>query len=629
MKLTDFITNSDVRTYILGKSMAGRIFPARDDREAWAGVPIDLQQAWVTQAESYLDYEWPSLRATAFMAYFEEGSRKPYDSVETERRNALCTLLIAECIEAKGRFLREIMNVVWLLCEQTTWCAPAHHYLSLKPEEFLSNVEEPLFDLSAGETAALLAWTFHLLKSPLDEISPLIRARIRVELERRIIAPYMARNDFWWMGFGEREVNNWNPWCNANMLTVLLLLDMEPERKAALYDKVLRSLDRYVEVQFDDGGCDEGSTYWARAAGMLLVNLELLYRASDGALSVYDQPLIKKLGQFVYNMNIDGHYYVNFADGSAIASQDYGMIHLYGSRIQDDQLRALGQIGFRTYRVPDRRGKGISFFQEMISLHSFANIQQEAALAPPLKQDVWLPNLQVMAARELEGSSQGLFAAIKGGHNDESHNHNDIGHFVIYVNGKPFLIDIGVEMYTQKTFSPQRYEIWTMQSGYHSVPVINGFEQKEGRTFRAEDVTYENSVDTVRFGVELASAYPAEAGVQSWHRSLTLRRGLNPIIELQESCLFTEPTDQLLLHMMSSQPPQHLKQGQIRLQDQANNQLILFYEHEQWEAVIEHITVTDESLTRVWGDSLYRIQFQLRHAVQQGNWVFQMAEKLK
>lgn len=627
MKLTDFITISDVKTYILGKSLEGRIFPALDDREAWASVPETLRQAWVTQAESYLNYEWPSLRAAAFMAYFEEGSRKPYDSVETERRGALCTLLIAEFLEAKGRFLREITNVIWLLCEQTTWCAPAHHYLSLRPADVLFDVEEHLFDLSAGETAALLAWTSHMLKSQLDEISPLIRARIRVELERRIIAPYTDRNDFWWMGFGDREVNNWNPWCNANMLTVLLLQEMEAERKTMLFDKVLRSLDRYLEVQFEDGGCDEGSTYWARAAGMLLVNLELLYRASDGELQAYDQPLIQKLGQFVYTMHIDGHYYVNFADGSAIASQDYSMIHLYGSRIQDDQLCALGQMGFRTYQVPDCRRKGISFFQEMNSLLSFATIVEEAELAPPRVQDVWLPNLQVMVARQSEGSAQGLFTAIKGGHNDESHNHNDIGHFVVYVNGKPMLIDIGVETYTQKTFSPQRYEIWTMQSGYHSVPVINGFEQKEGRSFRAQDVSYTHSDDTVRFGLDLASAYPEEAGVLHWARSLSLHRGQESAIELCECCQFTEATDQIQLHMMSCQQPQIVDDGSIRLQDHNHNSLVIQYDSEQWEAAFEHITITDESLIRVWGGSLYRIQFKIRHAVQQGEWAFRMTEE--
>ncbi|OCT13015.1 hypothetical protein A8709_22105 [Paenibacillus pectinilyticus] len=627
MKLTDFITISDIKEHVFGKAVEGRIFPELADREAWMSVPLVLQQAWVTQAESYLNYEWPSLRATAFMAYFEEGSRQPYDTVESERRAALCTLLIAECLEAEGRFLREIINVVWLICEQTTWCAPAHHYLSLQPGELLSDIEEPLFDLTAGETAALLAWTSHQLKAPLDAVSPLIRKRIRVELERRIVTPYISRDDFWWMGFGEREVNNWNPWCNANMLTVLLLQDMEPERKLLLVDKVLRSLDRYLEVQFEDGGCDEGSTYWARAAGMLFVNLELMYRASDGALQVYDQPLIQKLGQFVYKMFIDDAYFVNFADGAAIASQDYALVHLYGSRINDDRLRALGQHGFHHYQVPDRTRKGNSFFQEMISLLSFTSIQSEAALPPPFIQEAWFPNLQVMAARQKEGSSHGLYAAIKGGHNDESHNHNDIGHFVVYVNGKPFLIDIGVETYTYKTFSPQRYEIWTMQSGYHNVPVINGFEQKEGRSFRAEDVTYEHSEDGVRFGLNMSQAYPAEAGVRNWHRSLTLHRGAEPTIELREVCSFAEPTDGIQLHMMSTQKPELINPGCLRLQDRDHNQLWLAYDTEQWEAAFELISVKDESLTRVWGESLYRIQFKLRHTVRHGDWTFKMTER--
>ena len=217
--------------------------------------------------------------------------------------------------------------------------------------------------------------------------------------------------------------------------------------------------------------------------------------------------------------------------------------------------------------------------------------------------------------------------AIKGGHNDESHNHNDIGHFVVYVNGKPMLIDIGVETYTQKTFSPDRYEIWTMQSGYHSVPVINGFEQKEGRSFRAEDVTYENSEVSVRFGVNIASAYPAEAGVQSWHRSLTLVKGAEAAIELREVCSFIAPTDRIQLHLISSPKPDFQADGRIRLCDHDSNQLLIAYDLGQWEATFEHITVTDESLTRVWGDSLYRIQFQIRQAVQHGEWMFRITEE--
>lgn len=413
MKLTAFISAEDVAAHILGQDITGRLFPAWEDREAWGRMPEKLRQEWIRAAERHVGADLPTLRASAFMAYFTEGSRARYEAVDAARRSALCALLIAECLEGQGRFVGDIVDLVWLLCEQTTWCSPAHHYLSRDPAQILSNVAEPLFDLMAGETAAALAWTSFLLRGPLDRVSPLIRERIRLEIDRRIVAPYMERDDFWWMGFGEREPNNWNPWCNGNMLTVALLQEMAADQRAAVLSKILRSLDRYLEVQHEDGGCDEGSTYWARAAGMLLVNLELLYRASGGALQVYDQPLIQKLGQFVYRMYVGGPYFVNFADGSAMPSLDYGLIHLYGRRIKDDRLQALGQIGMASYRIPTEGM--VSIFQEMISLAAYADIQTEGTLSPPLVQDCWLPHLQAMTARQQDGSVRGLYLAAKGG----------------------------------------------------------------------------------------------------------------------------------------------------------------------------------------------------------------------
>ncbi len=92
---------------------------------------------------------------------------------------------------------------------------------------------------------------------------------------------------------------------------------------------------------------------------------------------------------------------------------------------------------------------------------------------------MWLDGLQFMAARENPASEEGFFLACKGGHNAESHNHNDIGSFIVYCDGMPILINPGVEFYTAKTFSAARYEIWTMQSSYHNLPEINGFMQKE------------------------------------------------------------------------------------------------------------------------------------------------------
>lgn len=87
--------------------------------------------------------------------------------------------------------------------------------------------------------------------------------------------------------------------------------------------------------------------------------------------------------------------------------------------------------------------------------------------------------------------SEGLYLAAKGGHNAESHNHNDVGNFIVYADGYPAISDVGVETYTAKTFSAQRYDIWTMQSAFHNLPIINGFMQKNGGNFKAAAVNYE------------------------------------------------------------------------------------------------------------------------------------------
>ncbi|MGO4274193.1 heparinase, partial [Paenibacillus sp. TAF58] len=152
-----------------------------------------------------------------------------YEGLFFRRRGVLGTLVIAECLEGKGRFLDDIINGIWILCEKSTWCLPAHLYLSGN-EEQLPDSSAPLIDLFAADTSWLLSWVHYLLKEKLDFASPQITKRIRKEIDQRILTPYLERNDFWWMGFGEREVNNWNPWCNSNILISVLLIEENHER---------------------------------------------------------------------------------------------------------------------------------------------------------------------------------------------------------------------------------------------------------------------------------------------------------------------------------------------------------------------------------------------------------------
>ena len=122
--------------------------------------------------------------------------------------------------------------------------------------------------------------------------------------------------------------------------------------------------------------------------------------------------------------------------------------------------------------------------------------------------------------RSIQGSSKGLFLGDKGGTNGESHNHNDVGNFVLNLDGEPALIDVGVGTYSAKTLK-DRYKLWYMQSQWHNLPSINGIMQHEGGNFKAHNVTYKSTPNGGEFELNIASAYPTEAHVKKWLRKLS------------------------------------------------------------------------------------------------------------
>ncbi|MDE6963237.1 MAG: heparinase II/III-family protein, partial [Lachnospiraceae bacterium] len=140
--------------------------------------------------------------------------------------------------------------------------------------------------------------------------------------------------------------------------------------------------------------------------------------------------------------------------------------------------------------------------------------------------DICYPSVGLFIARD-----DRLLLAVKAGDNGDSHNHNDVGSFTVYKDGLPLLIDVGVESYTQKTFSPRRYEIWTMQSAYHNLPTVNGIMQKDGEACRAKEVRYQISDALCEIDMDIAGAYPAESGLQYYRRKASLIKGKEILIK--------------------------------------------------------------------------------------------------
>jgi len=594
-------------------------YPTIQDRAAWEAVPQEIRVAYVRDAQQYLGTTWERIPATVTLQFVRDGTRSNYDAMNTRQREKLATLVLAEVFENEGRFLDEIADGIWAFSEQTFWGSTAHLGMQ-RAGNGLPDVTEPIVDLFAAETAALLAWTDYLLGDKLDKVSPLVRKRIRVEVDRRVLTPAFERDDFWWMGFGERkDVNNWNPWINSNWLTAALLLEADPQRRSAAVYKIMRSLDNFINRYPPDGASDEGPGYWGRAAASLFDNLELLRDATHGAVDIYGSPLVRSMGQYIYRVYIKDEYFVPMGDASAKIRPDAELVYAYGKRIGDPVMQGFGALLARR-RGPYRPGSGSP--RRILPALLVAREIAAAPVSEPLLGSVWLADLQLMAARSIPNAPKGLYVAAWGGHNGQSHNHNDVGNFIVYGDGRPVLIDVGVETYSAKTFSPQRYEIWTMQSAYHNLPTINGIMQGAGREFQAKDVSFNETANRVTFSADIAAAYPAAAAVNRWQRRVSLDRRA-PAVEVEDRYELTQWKEPVLLSLMTPLRVDITRPGEVHLrasQEQGGGRYVLAYDAHVLRVAAEDIAISDAQLRSVWGDRLGRLVLTTQGTALEGSY---------
>ncbi|MDX2247725.1 MAG: heparinase II/III family protein [Bacteroidia bacterium] len=586
-------------------------WPVYAQRQAWEALDPSFRQIHITLGEAALRYEWPPITASLTLEFIRNGNRANHQNIFLARRQTIADLVLAELIEGKGRFTDQIVNGLWMICEESYWGVPAHLYLqSAGPG--LPDVNEPTVDLFAAETGALLAWADYLLGSELDRVSPLIRPRIKAEIKRRVLDVNLTREDFWWMGFqrNEKGINNWTPWINSNWLAMVLLVEADSVRRIQAIHKILRSTDEFINQYPDDGGCDEGPSYWARAAASLFDCLELLYSASGGAINFYDQTLIKNMAKYIYFTHVGGPYFINFADAGAILHPSGDMIYRFGKRIGDPEMKGFGAFVARDQDQLYKPTMGYTLGRRLPELFNRAEL---IAVPPvqPLPGSVWLPESEVMVARMNPGSAKGLCLAASGGNNGHSHNHNDVGSFMIYLDGYPAFIDVGVETYTRRTFSDDRYSLWTMQSAYHNLPSIGGVMQKDGWKFRAENLSFSEEADKVIFSSEIARAYPPEAGVKSWQRQFTLDRATAEIL-LEENFQLLRFSE-VVLNLMIPDTAIVQMPGRMLIRvpvKEGDRFIALDFDEKIFSPTLEMISVEDPQLGEVWGKRVGRIQLK-------------------
>lgn len=593
-------------------------FPKLKNRDAWAQADQERLQKLTSIAETYLDYDWPMMPATSSLAYIRTGDRNEYQSTFFERRIVLGTLILAEIHENEGRFFDQIINGVWSICEESFWGVAAHLPKSVKG---LANTADPIVDLFAAETATFLAWADYFFGEKMDDVTPQIRLRLRREMEHRIFTPLMTKYH-WWMGPNSegRPPNNWNPWICSNWINAALLMEKNDKKRATMVHKALQILDEFYVPYPADGGCDEGPSYWGAAAASLYDNISLLNLASNDAFRfVSEHEKFKDMGRFIYRAQIGEKYFLNFADADPQPKMMASMIYRYGRDIEDEHMMQFGAH----YRDNNQEGeiRRFQFFRNFFELFIHAEFKSAKA-GLPLPRDVYLPNIQVMTARDHEGTRDGFYLAAKGGHNDESHNHNDIGSYVVYYDGQPLVIDVGRGTYTRKTFSGDRYEIWYNRSDHHNLPTINGITQAPGMQYRANRVEYHADNRIAQFSLDISDAYPDERNILRYSRSLSLDRGEK--ITVSDAFRLRNESN-IEQHVMTCYPPRIKEEGVVTIPYEADGVTMDFdlqYDSAKYSPNIEKIaleTPEDQGIITKWGDRIYRITFKSKGLLRNDN----------
>ncbi|SJZ98115.1 Heparinase II/III-like protein [Chitinophaga eiseniae] len=588
-------------------------------------LPDVMRARMLADADKAMNFTWPALPASLYLQFRDNGNRVNFENAQFERRKILSALVVGELAGGNGKYIPQIANGLWAIMEESTWVLPAH-VGAQKAGTGLADPAEPIIDLFAGETAATISWAQFLLGTKLDKFSPMIGRRIDYELNRRIVTPYLERTDFWWMGFNGRPMNNWNIWINTNILQVALLAINERDIRNKVIEKSIRSADFFLNSYPEDGGCDEGPSYWGHAGGKLIEFINWLRWASAGKADLSRNELIHRIGTYIYKMHIDSSRFVNFADASARTTPPPHTVYLYGEVFKDQQMKEFGAYLYRLANPDTTRINTYSlltFIYDLEGRKSFLSTTPKA----PYTSDNWLPDLQVLSLRSTPGSFHGLFFAAKGGHNGESHNHNDIGNFVLYMDGKPAIIDVGVGTYTKQTFSNDRYGLWYMQSQWHNCPTVNGVQQQDGRRFQAKAVAYADKGGSKMLSMDIAAAYPQAAMVKTLKRSFVFTPA-DSRLKLTEDYELLSWKAPYQLHFMTCLPVDLKTPGKVVLQGE-NVSLQMTYDPSRFEADVERQTVDDSRLSPVWGDAVYRITLKTKGQALQGknNIDFEMKRK--
>lgn len=593
------------------------LYPRAGDA-AWQDLPAATRDRLLRDADTLLAAEpWPALTLHDWLDFTRTGSRGTFEAPYFTRRRQTAAAALALALDPGPARLDALQDRVWDLLHEASWCVPAHHTAPDGTDLVLPDPDRPRLDLFAGETGALLGWVLALHGDALvDDLAD----RARREVHRRVLDPFRdGARGYHWFGLP----SNWNPWVVGNVVAATLATG-HPDAGAILATAVA-SLDAYLAGVPQDGGCPEGIAYWWQSAARLFDALDLLTRlvpeARDAVMAL---PLLGRLARYPLAVHLGGgpgaSWNAVFGDGSAVVprrdeagwsreAHSPALLHRFGRAVGDEQVVAFAcaQRGDDPLvPLPSSLHRALA---ALFDPRWAADSARRGHLGVALPSRVWLPEVAVLSA-----GTGDLRVVVKGGHNGEPHNHNDVGSVVVGVGGVPVIVDAGSGRYTRDSFRAGRYDAWFTTSPYHGVPEVDGVAQAPGGEHAATVV----DVGEDRVTLDLAAAYPG--GVRRWWRTVVAAGGC---VEVRDAWdLDHEPRD-VVLRLLLAGPPEVRDDRTLALRgpvggggtagrghDPRDDAPVALLRHDGAAATLRTLEQDDPLLRGTWGPSLTLLELR-------------------
>jgi hypothetical protein len=590
---------------ILKNTIEQAPIPKYSDEKRWKEIMDNPMLAlspdeFIKRLDRELSEPIAQVPASSYINFRRTGDRNPHDGIAGSRRSRLMSFVIGECMERKGRFMDAIMDYAWAICEESTWVIPAHSRTALPEYTDISWV-----DLVSAETGRTLAEAVYMVGDLMDKLDHQIKQRIIYEIDRRCWKPYMKYDDWWWLGGAGREhVNNWTAVCNCGVLGSAILAMQGTKILAKMIEKCLRSMNYFLRCFDQDGGCDEGPGYWGYGVSNHIWLSYLLEMRTEGKISLLNAPEMPGIAMFPQRTTLSGQNVVNFSDcGSRVGFAPSLMFYL-GERLNIPQIK-----GFAQYQY-DLSSRGFGRY----GVRDFAWMPEKPCPDKWEKEPhVYFSGMQWMISRAKPKDENSLILAVKGGHNGENHNQNDVGNFIVHYGGESLIVDLGSGAYTRDYFSSKRYEILVNSSWGHNVPLVNGFQQPAGSQYAAKVINHNSDQAEDVLELELKDAYPSDAKIESLHRKTALHREGNGWIEIEDMVQLTEKTGTYKCPLYTYGSIMKTGPGELRIAGE-RSAIAVKYQPEVIEPIIEQVDTKDKKFSTT---TIYRAVFEI--PIQEGS----------